>query len=55
MHYAKEMNMQPIIMIEETMTSEEAAAANKQREQFERNSDWLEAHVPEIYSKYRRK
>jgi hypothetical protein len=31
------------------------AAANKQREQFDRNSDWLEAHIPEVYSKHRGK
>ncbi len=47
--------MNPIIMTEETMTAEEATAANKQREQFDRNSDWLEAHIPEVYSKHRGK
>ncbi len=45
----------PIIMTEETLSAEEAAAAQKQQEQFDRNSDWLEAHVPEIYSRYRGK
>jgi len=47
--------MNPIIMIEETMTAEEAAAANKQREQFDRNSHWLQAHIPEVYSRHRGK
>ncbi len=47
--------MNPIIMIEETMTAEEAAAAQKQDEQFKRNSDWLQAHIPEVYSKHRGK
>ncbi len=47
--------MNPIIMTEETMTAEEAAAANRQREQFDRNSDWLQAHIPEVYSKHRGK
>ena len=32
----------PIIMTEETLTAEEAAAAQKQREQLDRNSDWLQ-------------
>ncbi len=45
----------PIIMTEETMSAEEAAAAQKQQEQFDRNSDWLEAHIPEIYSQHRGK
>ncbi len=45
----------PIIMTDETLSAEEAAAAQKQQEQFDRNSDWLEAHVPEIYSRYRGK
>jgi hypothetical protein len=42
-------------MIEETMTAEEAAVAQKQDEQFKRNSDWLQAHIPEVYSKHRGK
>ncbi len=45
----------PIIMTEETLTAEEATAAQKQREQSDRNSDWLEANIPEIYSQYRGK
>ena len=47
--------MQPIIMIEENLSPEETAAAEKQREQFNRNSDWLQAHIPEVYSKHRGK
>jgi hypothetical protein len=52
----KEKNMDsPIIMTEETLSPEEAAAAHKQREQFDRNSEWLQGHIPEIYGKYRGK
>ena len=47
--------MEPIIMIEETMTPEEMAAAQKRREQFDRNSAWLQSHIPEVYSRHRGK
>ena len=50
-----EANMKPIVMIEETMTPEEAAAAEKRHEQFKRNSDWLEERAHEVYSKHRGK
>ncbi len=45
----------PIIMTEQTLSPEEAAAAQRQWEQFGRNSDWLQGHIPEIYGKYRGK
>ena len=47
--------MNQITMTEEDLTPEEAAAADRQREQFNRNSDWLQAHIHEVYSKYRGK
>jgi len=28
----------------------ELAEARKQREQFDRNSDWLQQHIPEVYA-----
>jgi hypothetical protein len=51
----KEAKMEPVIMIEEVMTPEEAEAAQKQWEQFNRNSDWLDEHVPEVYGTHRGK
>ncbi len=47
--------MKPIVMIEESLTPAEAAAAEKQRAQFDRNSAWLQAHIPEVYSQNRGK
>ena len=45
---------EPIVMrIEDD--PEEIAKANAQREQFRKNSDWLEAHIGEVYSKHRGK
>ena len=32
---------------------DELTRARQQREQFDRNSAWLQAHVSEIYAKYR--
>ena len=52
---SKELNVKPIIMTEERMTAEEAAAAQKQDEQYKLNSDWLQSHIPEVYSKHRGK
>jgi hypothetical protein len=34
---------------------QEIARANAQRARFERNSRWLQSHVPEIYSQHRGK
>jgi hypothetical protein len=42
-------------MIEENLSPEEAAAAQVRSEHFDRNSDWLQAHVPEVYTNYRGK
>jgi hypothetical protein len=45
----------PTIVMEEITDPEELAKARVQDERFERNSAWLQAHVPEIYSRYRGK
>ncbi|MBI3802071.1 MAG: hypothetical protein HY268_34515 [Deltaproteobacteria bacterium] len=45
----------PAIVMEEITDPEELAKARVQDERFERNSAWLQAHVPEIYSRYRGK
>ena len=47
--------MQPIIMIEENMSPEETAEVEKRWVQFSRNSDWLQAHIPDVYSQHRGK
>lgn len=43
----------PAIEMEEVTDRTELAAAAKQREQFDRNSAWLQQHIAEIYAKYR--
>ena len=44
----------PIVM-EEVTDPEELAKARAQRERFDRNSAWLQAHITEIYARYRGK
>ena len=44
----------PIIM-EEVTDPEELAKARVQRERFDRNAAWLQAHIPEVYTRYRGK
>lgn len=44
----------PVVM-EEVTDPEELAKAHAQRERFNRNAAWLQAHVAEIYSRYRGK
>ena len=44
----------PIVM-EEVTDPEELAKARAQRERFDRNSNWLQAHIAEIYARYRGK
>jgi hypothetical protein len=44
----------PIVM-EEVTDPEELAKARAQRERFDRNSAWLQAHIAEIYARYRGK
>ena len=43
------------LVVEEMTDAEELAKARAQREQFDRNSVWLQAHVTEIYTRYRGK
>ena len=50
------MTLQPIqITMEEITDPEENARFQVRWAQAERNSDWLQAHVPEIYGNYRGK
>lgn len=44
----------PVVMYEVT-DPEELAKATALRAQFRKNSDWLQAHIPEVYSQYRGK
>ena len=44
----------PIVM-EEVTDPEELAKARAQRERFDRNSAWLQAHIAEMYARYRGK
>jgi hypothetical protein len=44
----------PVVM-EDVTDPEELAKAHAQRERFDRNAAWLQAHVAEIYSRYRGK
>jgi len=44
-----------LIVMEEVTDPVELAEAQAQREQFDCNSAWLEAHVSEVYSKHRGK
>jgi hypothetical protein len=50
------MEENPIVVeFENSDTPEELAAAQRQHEQFERNSAWLEAHILEVGEKHRGK
>jgi len=49
------MNDIPPIIMSEVTDPVELAEARKRREYADRNSAWLQAHVPEIYSRYRGK
>ena len=50
------MNRQhtPIVM-EEVTDAEQLAQARRQRERFNRNSTWLQAHIAEVYALHRGK
>ncbi|NIO41329.1 MAG: hypothetical protein GTO41_14840 [Burkholderiales bacterium] len=41
--------------MQEVTDADELAKARKQRQQFDRNSVWLQAHISDIYAKYRGK
>lgn len=43
------------IVVQEVTDPDENARANARRERFDRNSAWLQAHIREIYSRYRGK
>lgn len=44
-----------IEMIDEKIDPSELAEAHKRRAQFDRNSAWLQEHIPEVYSQHRGK
>ena len=44
----------PLVMGEVT-DPEEIAKIKSQRERFRKNSDWLQAHVPQVYAQHRGK
>jgi len=43
------------IEMREVTDADELAKARRQREQFDRNSAWLQAHVSEVYAEHRGK
>ncbi len=45
----------PLVVMEEVTDPEELAKAHAQRKRFDRNSAWLQAHIAEVYSRYRGK
>ena len=47
--------MSATVLIEEVTEAAEIAAARAQRQRFDRNFAWLQAHAPEIYSRHRGK
>jgi hypothetical protein len=48
-------NVQVPPVMEEITDPEELAKARAQRERFDRNSAWLQAHAREVYLRYRGK
>ena len=53
--YTMNNNEQVPIVMEEVTDPEALAKARAQRQRFDRNSAWLQAHVAEIYTRYRGK
>ena len=43
------------VIMEEITDPDELCEARAQREQFDRNAAWLQAHAPEVYPNYRGK
>ena len=43
------------LVMEELTDPDELARARKQRERFDRNAAWLQAHAKEVYSRHRGK
>ena len=48
-------NQSSKIVVKEVTDPVELAQARAQREQFDRNSAWLQAHASEVYPRYRGK
>ena len=48
------MKSSPLAMVEVT-DPQEIAKIKAQRERFRKNSDWLQAHVPQVYAQHRSK
>ena len=46
-------DQRPSIVLEEVTDPTELAEARARREQFDRNSAWLQAHASDVYSKHR--
>ena len=49
------VNERSDIVMEQVTDPEALAKAGVQRERFDRNSAWLQAHISEVYSKHRGK
>ena len=50
------MNRQRIpIVMEDVTDAEQLSQAHQQRERFNRNSAWLQAHITEVYARHRGK
>ena len=49
------MHKQTIVEMQEITDADELATAQKQREQFDRNSAWLQNNISDIYAKHRGK
>ncbi len=49
------MHKRTIIEMQEVTDADELVKARKQREQFDRNSSWLQRHIADIYAKHRGK
>ena len=48
------MGKQPqLLVMEEVTDPDELARAQAQRERFDRNADWLQAHAAEVYARHR--
>jgi hypothetical protein len=43
------------LVMEDVTDPEELAKARRQRERFDRNAAWLQAHAAEVYTRYRGK
>lgn len=48
-------NQRKIIEMEEVTDPEELNKARRQRERFDRNAAWLQAHISEVYTQHRGK